>query len=207
MSKRSSPILFALALGASAAGVAQTPTDMAFTATGTNCADVTWSKATLAQYPHIAEACQGVVERDGKYYVKFSGDVRNVADRGRSLTVDFKNGERVTLNPPENMSIDVNGKKVAVRDLRSGDTLNFYVPQSRLAVQFPEGDPLRVSVPIRVARAEPERAALVPGAKMSSSAPQLPKTASELPAIGLCGLLLTALGATLTGLRRLSRAS
>jgi len=207
MSKRSISILFALALGASAAGIAQTAADMTFTATGTDCADVTWSKATLAQYPHIAKACQGVVQRDGKYFVKFSGNVRKVADHGRTLTVSFKNGERVTLNPPENMSVDVNGKELAVGDLRSGDTLNFYVPQSRLAVQFPEGDPLRVSVPIRVTSARPEPGTLVPGATMPSGAPKLPKTASELPAIGLCGLLLTALGATLTGLRRLPRSS
>lgn len=207
MLKHSSPIIFALALGASAAGVAQTAADTAFTATGTSCSDVSWSKAVLAQYPRIAEACQGVVQRDGKYYVKFSGDVREVADRGRSLTVDFKNGERVTLSPPDEMSVDVNGKEIAVGDLRRGDRLNFYVPQSRLAVQFPEGDPLRVSVPIRVARAEPERAGLVPGATMSSSERELPKTASVVPAIGLCGLLLTALGATLTGSRRLLRSS
>jgi len=207
MSKRSIPIVSAIALGASAAGLAQTTIDRAFTATGTRCEDVTWSRETLAQYPRIANACQSVRQQNGKYYVKFTGEVRKVGDRGRTLTLDFKDGDQVTLSPPENMSIYLDGRATPVRDLRRGDVLNFYVPQDQLAAEFPEGERFAVSVPIPFARPEPERVALVPGATMSATAPELPKTASELPALGLCGLLLTALGAALTTLRRLHRAA
>jgi len=207
MSKRSIPIVSAIVLGASAAGVAQTPVDRAFTATGTRCEDVTWSQETLARYPKIANACQSVTEKDGKYYVKFSGEVREVRDRGRRLTIDFKDGDRVTLNPSENMTINLDGRKTPVRELRRGDVLNFYVPQDQLAAQFPEGEAFAVSVPIPFAKPVTTRVALVPGATMRATAPELPKTASEIPLLGLCGLLLTALGAALTTLRRLHRTS
>jgi len=207
MSKRSIPILAAIVLGASAAGLAQTPVDRAFTATGTHCEDVTWSKETLAKYPRIASACQSVTEQDGKYFVKFSGEVRNVGYRGRTLTIDFKDGDQVTLSPSENMTINLDGKKTPVRELRRGDVLNFYVPQDQLAAQFPEGEAFAVAVPIPFAKPESTRVALVPGATMSATSPQLPKTASELPALGLCGLLLMAFGAALTTLRRVRRTS
>ena len=206
MSKRSILILSAVALAASAASLAQSPTDRAFTATGTRCEDVTWSRESLAQYPRIANACQSVTQQNGKSYVKFSGEVRKVGDRGRTLTVAFKDGDQVTLSPPENLSIYIDGKATPVRDLRRGDVLNFYVPQDQLAAEFPEGERFAVAVPVPFAPAESARVALVPGARMSSTAPELPKTASQLPALGLCGLLLTALGAALTTLRRLHRA-
>lgn len=202
MSKYSISICSAVALAASAAALAQT-TNPAFTATGTKCADVTWSQETLAKYPKIGDACQSVMQRDGKYFVVFSGEVRTVADRGRKLTVDFKDGERVTLNPPESMSVQIDGRATRVRDLRRGDVLNFYVPQERFVAEFPEGT--AVSVPIRITPAASERVALVPGATMRSTAPALPKTASELPALGLAGLLFAAFGATLTTVRRLRR--
>lgn len=199
MSKYSIAICSAVALAAAAAASAQA-TSPAFTASGTRCEDVTWSQETLAKYPKIGAACQSVMQRDGKYFVVFSGEVRTVADRGRKITVDFKGGDQVTLNPPEDMSVPIDGRATRVRDLRRGDVLNFYVPQERFVAQFPEGT--AVSVPIRIAPAASERVALVPGATMRSTAPQLPKTASELPAFGLAGLLLAAFGATLTTLRR-----
>lgn len=181
-------------MAASAAALAQsTP---AFTATGTKCEDVTWSQDTLAKYPKIGHACQSVLQRDGKYFVVFSGVVRAVADGGRKLTIDFKDGERVTLNPPESMSVQIDGRATRVRDLRRGDALSFYVPQERFAAQFSEGT--AVSVPIRITPSATERVALVPGAAMRAMAPTLPRTASELPALGLTGLLFAAFGATLT---------
>ncbi len=72
----------ALALAASAAW-GQSVSNSAFTAAGSSCDQVTWSDDALAKYPHIASACQEVVNRDGKYFVKFQGEVRRVAKGGR----------------------------------------------------------------------------------------------------------------------------
>lgn len=189
------------ALGTSVAILAQTRTDSAFEATGTRCEDVTWSKETLAKYPRIADACQSVTQRDGKYFVVFSGTVRTVSDSGRSLTMDFKDGDRVTLNPPPDMRFNIDGKATRARDLRRGDQLNFYVPQDRLVAQIPEGE--RISAPIPITHWQPQRVALVPSAKLSRTGPELPKTASNLPCVAVGGLLLIALGAGMSTRRYL----
>lgn len=199
MSKHSVWFATLAALGTSVAILAQPSTDSAFKATGTRCEDVTWSKETLEKYPRITDACQSVTQREGKYYVVFSGTVRTVSNSGRSLTLDFKDGDRVTLNPPPEMRFNVDGKATSARNLRRGDLLNFYVPQDRLVAQIPEGE--RVSAPIPITQWQPQRLAQVPSAKFSRSAPVLPKTASNLPAVAVGGLLLLALGAGMSARR------
>ncbi len=192
-----------VALVASAATLAQNDVDRAFTATGASCDQITWSEETLAKYPQIASACQDVMERDGKYYVKFSGSVRRVADRGRNVTVDFKNGSRLALEPPENMSLYIDGRPKSARALRRGDQLTFYVPQDNLAATPPSPQVALVNatvIPItriRVAEATPADDA--PEAELPSTAGVL------LPMIGLGGLLLTSLGALLSARRRLGQ--
>ena len=173
--------------------IAESDVDRAFTATGASCDQITWSREALAKYPQLASACQDVMERDGKYYVKFSGTVRRVADRGRSVTVNFKDGGELALTPPENMSLYINGRPKAASRLQRGDELTFYVPQDKLAAPPPE--PTLTIIPItriRVAQA-PAR---------EPAAAELPKTASALPSLGLCGVLLMSLGAVLTTRRR-----
>ncbi len=111
-----------------------------FTATGTTCSSVTWSQDALQKYPTIASACQDVLQRDGKSYVKFTGEVVRVVDGGRQLTIDFKGGGVFTVSPPENMNVSINDRRTRVRDLQRGDQLSFYIPQDRLAVDLFDGD-------------------------------------------------------------------
>src|SRR5690606_31107912 len=125
-----------LTLAAASVGHAQERPGAAFTTTGTRCSDVQWSPEALAQYPRIATACREVMQRDGKYYVRFEGEVQRVADRGQQLTIDFRDGDRLTVTPPENLSVTIDGRPTAARDLRPGDELTFYVPQDQLAVSF-----------------------------------------------------------------------
>lgn len=182
---------------------AQDRINRTFTATGTSCSQVTWSRETLAQYPRIASACEEVVQRDDKYYVRFSGDVQRVADGGRSVTIDFSDGDRLTLTPPENMVLFINGRRTPVTDLRVGDELRFYVPQDQLAASFFESE------------APAARAQVVPIAPPTAVDPnllaqnqpapgaRLPRTASPLPLVGVAALGLLALGGALS-VRRLS---
>jgi hypothetical protein len=185
-----------LAATASAAAWTQSQVDRAFSATGSSCDQVTWSQNSLAKYPHIGSACQAVLQRDGKYFVKFEGDVKRVAARGRELTVNFKGGSAITLQPPDGMKVHINGKPTAVSGLRPGDKLNFYIPQDHLAANFAAEDstPETVDVPIAPA---PEEAV--------AASPALPHTASVFPTIGLLGFLLLSCGALLT-LQRSRRA-
>ena len=199
-------IVSALTLAASATVFAQNRVDRAFTATGESCDQVTWSQEALQNYPRIASACQEVVQRDGTYYVRFEGEVRRVADRGREVTINFRNGDRLTLNPPENMSLFIDGRQTRVTDLRPGDELNFYVPQNQLAASFYAGEPdATAPQPVPITPAAPEES--VAAAATPSRTGQLPRTASMLPMLGFAGVILAGLGAVLTTRRRSRRSS
>lgn len=191
-----------VALGIGTGALAQTPTDRTFTATGTNCADVNWSAQTLERYPRIAESCQSVVRRDGKYFVVFSGTVTNVARDGRDLTVQFKDGDRITLNPPSDMMVDLAGTMTPASEMVSGQELTFYVPQDQFVAQLPQGD--RVSAPIPIASEEPQEVASSESTSAEPRPAELPRTATEtgLLAVGGLALLLTGAGLTVTRRRR-----
>ncbi len=202
-------ILAAATLGAtaSASALAQapnpteppTPTDLTFTTTGTQCEDVNWSPQTLARYPHIAAACQRVVQRDGKYFVVFSGTVHSVARNGRSMSVDFENGDEVTLKVPADMKFDIGGTMTRPRDILPRQQLTFYVPQDRFVAEVPQGE--RVMVPVPITQWQPQRIAYAAPATMGPRSQELPQTGTELGLLALGGLGLMAAGAGFTTLR------
>jgi hypothetical protein len=180
-----------LIASASVAG-AQSKTDRSFTAVADNCESVTWSQRAVATYPNIASACQGVEERNGKRYVKFSGTVKSTAKQGQQLVVNFKDGGEVTLTPPPETNLYVNGKRTPVSELARGDQLNFYIAEDRLAAQFPETETLSarlVLVPIVIHE---------PAQQLAS----LPHTAGPLPLLALAGTLSLGLGGLLSLYRR-----
>ena len=192
MRVRTMTIMAAIALAASATAWGQS--GASFTATGQDCSQVTWSAESLAKYPKIASACQSVLQKDGVYYVKFSGEVKKVQNRGADLTVQFKDGNRVMLHPDPNFTVSINGKATKPSGLRPGDQLNFYIPQSRLVAQL---DETPSATPAEEVQMEPAPAE----APAPAMAQELPKTASPLPTFGLIGLALLALGAALTAYR------
>jgi hypothetical protein len=166
----------------------------AFTTTAKTCSSVTWSQDALQKYPTIASACQDVLQRDGKSYVKFTGEVVRVIDGGQQLTIDFKSGGVFTVSPPENMNVSINDKRTRVRDLKRGDQLSFYIPETRLAVDLFDGPPATAaiqelpmdSIPARLpepaqAAAPAPQAAPAPPAAAPSPPPQ-PAQAAPAPA-------------------------
>ncbi|MBW4050770.1 MAG: LPXTG cell wall anchor domain-containing protein [Proteobacteria bacterium] len=199
MSLRIVSTVAAVALGVSASAFAQSPTDRTFTATGTRCEDVNWSNQTLARYPRVAKACQSVVQRDGKYFVVFSGTVTGVARHGRELTVEFKDGDRVTLNPPSDMMVDIEGTMTRAHDLQRRQELTFYVPQDQFVAEVPEGK--GVSVPIPITQWEPPSVADAAPESTESRPAELPKTGTDLGLLALGGLALVLTGAAVTTAR------
>ena len=107
----------AIALAFSLPALGQGRAVRPFTATGNTCSTVTWSQDALQKYPTIGAACQDVLQRDGKSYVKFTGEVVGVADAGRKLTIDFKGGGVFTVSAPENINVSINKQRTRVRDL------------------------------------------------------------------------------------------
>jgi hypothetical protein len=191
MTKVSAACLIACATAAGA----QTSVDRSFKAVSNDCGSVQWSDRALATYPTIASACQGVEERNGKKYVRFEGTLKKNVNRGEQLVVNFKDGGEVTLSPPPETSLYINGKKTAVKDLEQGSELKFYIAEDRLAAQFPETETQSarlVIVPIVVREQPQDREQLA----------SLPSTASPLPLLALSGLLSLGLGALARYCRR-----
>lgn len=191
----------ALALVFSATASAQRGAEPAFTATGESCEDVTWSEEALERYPNIESACRDVMERDGNYYVRFEGVVRRVADRGNRITIDFEGGDTLTLRPPENLSLTIDGRQRSPRDLLPGDELTFYVPQDQLTATFFAGQP-ETAEPQEV-EIEEEEITLAQADDIETEEPELPRTAGFLPFFGVGGIVLTSFGALMTLRRRL----
>lgn len=183
-------------IACAAAATAQTSVDRSFKAVSKDCSGIQWSEMALATYPTIASACQSVEERNGKTYVKFEGTVSRNVNRGEQLVVNFKDGGQVTLTPPPETNLYVDGERTPVAELDRGDKLNFYIAEDRLAAQFPQ-----------TAEVETQTARLVvvpivvherPVEHMAAS---LPSTASALPLFALSGILTLGVG----GLLRLYR--
>src|SRR5690349_711882 len=99
MNTRAKIIVAAAALAAAAGVNAQTSTDRSFTASGDSCVSINWSAEMLAKHPKIASACQAVLQRDGKTFVKFEGTIKKVAKGGTEVVMDMKGGDMLTLSP------------------------------------------------------------------------------------------------------------
>lgn len=190
MSKTITTLSAAILIACASAASAQSSTDRSFTAVSDSCDTVTWSEKALATYPTIASACQGVEQRNGKRYVKFSGKVKSSQDKGQRLVVNFKDGGEVTLTPPPETSLYVNGKKTPVADLSRGDELNFYIAEDRLAAQFPEAETTSAHLVI------------VPIVVREQQMASLPHTAGPLPLFALMGTFSLGLGGLLSLYRR-----
>jgi len=177
------------------AASAQTSVDRTFKADGQDCAAVQWSKELLREYPGIGAACQAVERREGTTYVKFTGTVRQVSDDGK-VKIDFKQGDTLTLAPPADTVLYMDGRKTPISQLRRGTVLNFYVAENRLTAQFLAEGAEPVEVPIVreqvVAREQP------PPADRQLVAQNLPATASGLPLMAWAAVIFLMLGAAMT---------
>lgn len=174
---------------------AQTSVDKSFTSTSNDCSGIQWSESALERYPTIGSACQSVEQRNGKTYVKFQGKLKR-NEGGERIVVDFKDGGEITLTPPPETSVYVDGRRTPVARLKRGDELNFYIAEDRLAAQFPETETATarfVVVPIQMEEQQPERMAAA-----------LPSTASWLPLLGI-GAFMSLMFASLLAFFRHSR--
>ncbi len=195
MNTRAKILAAAVALAATAGVFAQSSVDKAFTANGQNCLEIAWSAETLAKYPKIASACQEVLQKDGKTYVKFEAEVKKVAKQGTELTVAAKGGNTVTLHPVEGRTVYINGKKTPVKSLRPGDTLTFYIPEDRFVAAVMETP----TSPVEEIAITPE-----PAVEQVAST-EMPSTASSWPLLALFGGLAIGFAAVMRGRRAMLR--
>jgi hypothetical protein len=122
--KKKFAIAFSLMASLAVAGAAQ--------AQDTGCDKVQWKADVVAKYPDIAKSCVGVVERDGKKYVRLSG---KVASKGKdSITVKLDNTHStMTWKPTLGETVSIEGNEVPAMSVAVDQALRFYMPAAQVS--------------------------------------------------------------------------
>ena len=144
-----------------------------------DCNEVTWNQDVLDQYPSVANACQEVLEQDGKTYIKLAAEfVRFRQPNHAMVDVLESDGstERVSFKVNSKAKVNAGGKDVSWEMIPKGYDLAFYVPSDRFEIH----EVVPVTAEILIIEIEEPA--------------ELPKTASLWPALGLAGGLLLMFG-------------
>jgi hypothetical protein len=164
------------------------------------CERVQFSEEVLARFPNIRQACLDVINKDGQDYAVVKANLVRATPRRMTVQIKRPDGslsEPIGINVKSNERIMIAGRKTPIQDVAIGQELTAYVhvtdPGIALAseVEIVEFTPVPATP-----EPEPEPAAQV------AAAPEMPKTATWLPLAGTIGLILLALGAGISLLRR-----
>jgi hypothetical protein len=102
------------------------------------CAEVVWTPSVLERYPGIYNACQAVVEKDGKHFVELDAKFVSYHDHKARLSIKSKDGTYdktvETHALPEDFKVIVDGKQELVRKLERDTELTIYVPSDRFVL-------------------------------------------------------------------------
>ena len=126
---------------------------------------------------------------DGRTLYKYTATV--VRARGNSLTVRYPHGTTYTYEVGDNFRVEIDGRKLRVRELQRGDELTAYVTAHEASDADHE-----------IVYYEPTTSSVVSTYTPEPIAESLPTTASPLPLIGLLGALSVSLGGLGLALRR-----
>ena len=132
---RMKSVLVACALSAPLTGVWAAPPDPE-SLPKVSCSGFKYSAELLAKYPKAPAACVEGRTYKGINYAKFNGKVTKVGSN--SVTVDMLDTAGTPITPltlqpaSQKTFILVNGKQTQITDLNQGDSVTFWIPQSRL---------------------------------------------------------------------------
>lgn len=191
MRMRSSLLAIAVLLGGAQAAHAQAP----------NCKSVQFSDAVLERFPHVREACLDVIERQGELLAVFKADLLRVSGSKARIRAKLPDGthapaQTVRLHPDRRVLVD--GKAYRASELALGQELTIYAQVDEPVAALAPAD---TAEPVEFAPIESDPV------RVTSAEPQMPRTASLLPLIGLSGALLMCLAAVLGAVRRVRGAA
>ena len=178
-----------------------------------SCDEVNWHRDLLRNYPWVADACQEAIVVDGEKWARFEARFKEL-HRDGSITSDFRDSRgrslgSVRLMPGPNQRVLLDGRPYRFTELKSGQTLNFYVPDDLYTFTTQPGAPAseqgRVVQPPE--ERQPERMAEARSVASATRPTTLPATAGPLPIIALGGALSLLAGLGLTMRRRLKAIS
>jgi hypothetical protein len=107
------------------------------------CSAVTYNVEFLKAYPYAPAACQDVVVKDGTRLMHFKARVTEVKKDSVKVVfinvagtpIDSRTGRKdLTFTTKEGANLSVNGKKIKVGSLKTGDALDFWVPEGKLGL-------------------------------------------------------------------------
>jgi len=123
-------------LAAAASFTASAGDKPTFSADAQDCAQIAWREDILAKYPKIDLACDEVVERGGKRYVKFRGEVQSQTKDGVELLFPRTGYTTEVKVADKSKEVFIDGKERKLGQLKSGDEISVYVPSDRFVVSF-----------------------------------------------------------------------
>ena len=100
------------------------------------CSELTFNHAFLAKYTKAPAACQEARVYQGKRYAKFSGKVSKKDESALSVQVNNVAGDAIdtlSVKPSTTATVIVNGERVKLSDLKSGDPITIWVAETRFA--------------------------------------------------------------------------
>ena len=100
------------------------------------CSELIFSQAFLSKYPKAPAACQEARVYQGKRYAKFSGKVSKKDESALSVQVNNVAGDAIdtlSVKPSTTATVIVNGERVKLSDLKSGDPITIWVAETRFA--------------------------------------------------------------------------
>ena len=161
-----------------------------------NCQTVEFSQEVLAKFPRLREACLDVIEREGELLAVFKADLQKVQGnkvRLRPKLPDGSHGDSRSVQVDPDRRVQIDGKNYRVNQLALGQELTIYAKVDEPVATLAPAD-TGESIQFSPVESEPTR--------LAEADPEMPATASFLPAIGLGGGLLLGFGALLGLFRR-----
>jgi hypothetical protein len=168
------------------------------------CERVQFSEEVLARFPNVRQACLDVINKDGQDYVVVKADLVRATSRRMTVRIKRPDGsysDPVGINIKPNARLNVDGKMVGIQDVAVGQELTAYVHVTDPGIALASDVEVVEFTPVP---ATPE-AAPEPAAQVAAT-PEMPTTATRLPLAGAIGIILLALGAGISLLRRRGRA-
>jgi hypothetical protein len=118
---RAAPAFLVLAL-TSSASLAQALT----------CGDIEFKSSTIERFPSVAQSCNSVVERDGKLYVRLVAEVIRAGSDSALIYLEAPDGSkfRQEFTPPPGFRAMISGRPTSLPELRRGQEIHLYLPES-----------------------------------------------------------------------------
>lgn len=104
-----------------------------------SCQTLQWSEAVHRAYPDVEQICEGIYQRDGRFYARASIEVvRSSGNRMtiRTLHTDGSVGHQRSMRVPPDWRATIGGREYRAAELLPGQKLSVFIPQERFELML-----------------------------------------------------------------------